>query len=149
MSDVNKLIIMGRLVKDAETKTTNTGLVIANFSIANNRSRKASDGTWESVPHFFNFSLYNKRAESLLQYLVKGQQVLIEGHLVQRKWEKDGTKQSRIEIEIEDIKLIGSGRNRDTNPELNSPNIPFEHTGVTKEEEFAEPQFDTGSFDIY
>lgn len=112
MSDINYYIVLGRVVRNAETKTTDNGLFIANFSIATNRSKKNSDGSWSDIPHFFNFSLYGKRAESLAQYLVQGQQVLIEGHLIQRRWEKDGKKQSRLEIEIENIKLLG-GKSKD------------------------------------
>ena len=58
MSDVNKVFVMGRLTRNAETKTTSNGTFIANFSIATNRSKKNGDETWGEIVHFFNFSLY-------------------------------------------------------------------------------------------
>mgnify|MGYP000997130287 CR=1 FL=1 len=112
MADVNKTIVMGRLVSNAETKTTKDGLFIANFSIATNRSKKNESGFWEEIPSFFDLSLFGKRAEKLSPYLLKGQKVIIEGHLIQKKWEKDGKKQSKIVIEIEQISLIGGNQTK-------------------------------------
>lgn len=106
MSDFNKTFVMGRLVRNAETKTTSEGLFIAHFSIANNQAKKNQDGSWGETVHFFEFSLYGKRAEALAPYLLQGQLVAIEGHLIQRRWEKEDKKFSKLEIAVDDIKLI-------------------------------------------
>lgn len=106
MSDFNKTFVMGRLVRNVETKTTSEGLFIAHFSVANNQAKKNQDGSWGETVHYFDFSLYGKRAEALAPYLLQGQLVAIEGHLIQRRWEKDDKKLSRLEVAIDDIKLI-------------------------------------------
>ena len=106
MSDFNKSFVMGRLVRNAETKTTSEGLFIAHFSIANNQAKKNSDGSWGETVHYFEFSLYGKRAEALAPYLLQGQLVAIEGHLIQRRWEKEDKKFSKLEVAVDDIKLI-------------------------------------------
>ena len=106
MSDFNKSFVMGRLVRNAETKTTSEGLFIAHFSIANNQAKKNQDGSWGETVHYFEISLYGKRAEALAPYLLQGQLVTIEGHLIQRRWEKEDKKFSKLEIAVDDIKLI-------------------------------------------
>ena len=106
MSDFNKSFVMGRLVRNAETKTTSEGLFIAHFSIANNQAKKNQDGSWGETVHYFEFSLYGKRAEALAPYLLQGQLVAIEGHLIQRRWEKEDKKFSKLEVAVDDIKLI-------------------------------------------
>lgn len=106
MSDFNKIFIMGRLVRNVETKTTSDGLFIAHFSIANNQAKKNQDGSWGETVYYIEFSLYGKRAEALAPYLIQGQLVAIEGHLIQRRWEKDDKKFSKLEVAIDDIKLI-------------------------------------------
>lgn len=106
MSDFNKSFVMGRLVRNAETKTTSEGLFIAHFSIANNQAKKNQDGSWGETVHYIEFSLYGNRAAALAPYLVQGQLVAIEGHLIQRRWEKDDKKFSKLEVAVDDIKLI-------------------------------------------
>lgn len=106
MSDFNKSFVMGRLVRNAETKTTSEGLFIAHFSIANNQAKKNQDGSWGETVHYFEFSLYGKRAEALAPYLLQGQLIAIEGHLIQRRWEKEDKKFSKLEVAVDDIKLI-------------------------------------------
>lgn len=146
MSDVNKVFVMGRLVRNAETKTTSNGTFIANFSIATNRSKKNTDETWTEVAHFFNFSLYNNRAKGLEPYLKQGQQVFIEGHLSQRRWEKDGKKQQRMEIEVDNLRLIGRPTEKKEQEEQSPSDYSGESNELPLEEEFSEPSFDPEIF---
>ncbi|MCM1321606.1 MAG: single-stranded DNA-binding protein [Bacteroides sp.] len=148
MSDFNKCFVLGRLVRNVETKTTADGLFIAHFSIATNQAKKNQDGSWDKIAHFIDFSLYGNRANALAPYLIQGQQVAIEGHIIQRRWEKDGKKFSRLEIAVDDIKLIGSPSSKNTDTETNSSEIetaPLEEHMYSSEvpsgEEFAEPEF--------
>ena len=148
MSDFNKSFVIGRLVRNAETKTTSEGLFIAHFSIANNQSKKNQDGTWGETVHCFDFSLYGKRAEALSPYLVQGQLVAIEGHLIQRRWEKDGKKFSKLEIAVDNIQLVsrpnsknelneGASREIETKPlevQMYSGELPAD-------EMYSEPKF--------
>lgn len=153
MSDFNKTFIMGRLVRNAETKTTSDGLFIAHFSVANNQAKKNQDGTWGETVHYFEFSLYGKRAEALASYLVQGQLIAIEGHLIQRRWEKDDKKFSKLEVAVDDIKLISRPNSKNAGNESSSNEIetkPLEtqmYSGeLPSNEMFSEPKF---TEDIY
>lgn len=106
-SDINKLIIIGRLTRDSELSYTNSGFAITKLSIATNRRKKSGD-TWEDEANFFDVVIWGKRGEALNQYLIKGQQVCIEGELRQERWEKDGVKRSKVSIEANNLQLIGS-----------------------------------------
>lgn len=139
---------MGRLVRNAETKTTSEGLFIAHFSIANNQSKKNQDGTWGETVHYFDFSLYGKRAEALAPYLLQGQLVAIEGHLIQRRWEKDGKKFSKLEIAIDNIQLVSRPNSKTEGNETSTDGIetkPLEaqmYSGeLPAEEMYSEPKF--------
>ncbi len=107
MEDVNYVILIGRLTRDAELKYTNSGLAVSSFSLAVNR-RKRSGDNWEDEVSFFDLALFGKRAESLNQYLTKGQQVAVEGTLAQDRWEQDGQKRSKVKILANNIQLLGS-----------------------------------------
>lgn len=107
MTDLNSVSIVGRLTRDAELKYTPAGMAISNFSIAVNRSRKNGD-QWVEEANFFDINLFGKSAENLKPYLVKGQQVAINGELRQDRWEKDGQKFSRVNIIANNIQLVGS-----------------------------------------
>jgi single-strand DNA-binding protein len=109
MEDVNYVVIIGRLTRDAELKYTNSGLAVSSFSLAVNR-RKRSGDTWEEEASFFDLALFGKRAEGLNQYLTKGQQVAVEGSLQQDRWEQDGKNRSKVKIITNNIQLLGSSR---------------------------------------
>lgn len=98
---------MGRLTRDAQMKTTQNGIDMAYFSIATNQAKKNPDGTWGQVANFIDLTLYGNRAKTTAPYLIQGQQVVIDGHLAQRRWEKDGKKFQRLEVIVDDLKLVG------------------------------------------
>ncbi|MBI9108386.1 MAG: single-stranded DNA-binding protein [Spirochaetales bacterium] len=110
MEDVNYVIMIGRLTRDAELKYTNSGLAVSSFSLAVNR-RKRSGESWEDEVSFFDLALFGKRAESLNQYLTKGQQVAVEGTLSQDRWEQDGKNRSKVKIIANNIQLLGGRGN--------------------------------------
>lgn len=109
MQDLNTLAIVGRLTRDSELKYTASGQALAQFAIAVNRSVKKGD-KWEDVASFFDLTLWGKQAEGLNKYLTKGTQVAVTGSLEQQRWEKDGQKQSKVAIHVDNIQLIGGRR---------------------------------------
>ncbi len=90
-ADINHIMIIGRLTRDADLKYTSGGFAISNFSIAVNRRRKNGD-QWIEEANFFEINLYGKSAESLKPYLVKGKQVAVDGELRQDRWEQDNVQ---------------------------------------------------------
>ncbi len=115
--DINRVIQVGRLTKNAELSYTNTGFALTKMSIAVNRRRKQGD-QWVDEANFFDCQIWGKRGEALQNYLVKGQQIALEGELKQERWEKDGVKRSKVTIEATNIQLLGG--KKDQQPQQNS-----------------------------
>ena len=128
MSVNNNVRLIGRLTRDSELKKTSSGYPVSKFSIAVNKRKKQGD-QWIDEAHFFDCILWGKRAESLNQYLLKGVEIAIDGELVQNRWEQDGQKRSKLEININDIKLLGGKSGKKQEPENNvdeyEDDIPF------------------------
>ncbi len=106
MADINHVVLVGRLTRDAQLKFTNSGLAICTFSIAINRRVKQGD-KWTDEAHFFDITLFGKQGEGVSQYLTKGTQVAVEGELRQDRWEQDGQKRSKIVIVANNLQLLG------------------------------------------
>lgn len=106
---VNKVILVGHLGRDAETKFTPSGTSLTRFSVATSRRWKdQQSGEWKEETEWHNVSLW--RAENLAQYLTKGKQVYVEGRLQTRSYEdKDGQKRYSTEVVADDVILL-SGR---------------------------------------
>lgn len=103
---INKSIISGNLVRDAEEKRTQSGMVIVTFTVASNERRKNNQtGEWDDYPNYIDVTWFGSRAEKCAGYLVKGAKVTVEGHLRQERWEKDGQKRSKLGVILDDIEL--------------------------------------------
>ncbi len=103
---VNKVILLGHLGKDAETRFTPGGASVTNFTLATNRRWKDQQtGEWKEETDWHRLVYW--RAENVSSYLLKGKQVYVEGRLQTRTWEdKDGKKNSTTEIVVEDLILL-------------------------------------------
>src|SRR5437016_5765667 len=104
---VNKVILLGHLGKDAETKFTPSGVARSSFTIATNRRWKdQQSGEWKEITDWHNVVLW--RSENLSNYLLKGKQVYVEGRLESRSWEdKEGQKRYITEVVADDLILLG------------------------------------------
>jgi single-strand DNA-binding protein len=104
---VNKVILIGHLGRDAETKFTPSGVAVTKFSVATNRRWKDQQtGEWKEETDWANVVLW--RQENLANYLTKGKQVYVEGRLQTRSYDdKDGKKQYMTEVVAEDVILLG------------------------------------------
>jgi len=111
MADINHVVLVGRLTRDAELKFTNSGFAVAKLGLAINRRKKAGD-QWVDEANFFDVTVWGKQAESLNQYLTRGKQIAVEGELRQDRWEQDGHPRSRVYVSATNIMLLGgSGGN--------------------------------------
>lgn len=95
--NINKVTVVGRLVRDPETKALPSGIQVTSFSVATSRNYN-SNGEKREDTEFHNIVVFGKQAEAAGAYLVKGQYVGINGRLQTRSWEKDGSKHYRTEI---------------------------------------------------
>lgn len=107
MADINNVILIGRLTRDAELKYTSGGMAVCKFAIAVGKRKKQGE-QWVEETSFFDIVLWGKVGESLNQYLVKGKQVAVEGELHQNRWEQDGQARSKIEVNANNVQLLGS-----------------------------------------
>ncbi len=107
---VNKVILLGHLGKDAETKFTPGGQARTTFTLATSRRWKdQQSGEWKEETEWHRVTYW--RAENVANYLLKGKQVYLEGRLRTYSYDdKDGQKRYATEIVCEDLILLGSGR---------------------------------------
>ena len=104
----NKVQLIGNLGNDPEIITLDSGKKLAKFSIATNESYKNSKGEKVQDTQWHNVIAWNKTAEIVEKYLVKGNEVAIEGKLTNRSYEdKDGVKKYVTEIIVNDLLMLG------------------------------------------
>ena len=109
MKGVNKAIIIGRLGRDPETRYTQGGSAVTNFSVAT--SEKWVDkntGELREQTEWHNVVCFGKLAEIAGEYLLKGAPVYIEGRLQTQSWEQDGVKRYKTEINARELQMLGS-----------------------------------------
>ncbi len=104
---VNKVILVGHLGKDAETRFTPAGIAVTSFSVATNRRWKDQQtGEWKEETDWAKVVLW--RQENLANYLTKGKQIYVEGRLQTRSYDdKDGKKQYMTEVVADEVILLG------------------------------------------
>ena len=108
--DLNKVMIIGRLTRDPEGKTTPSGQNVCTFGLATNRMwTDANSGQKQERVEYHNIVAWGKLADICTQYLGKGRKVYVEGRLQTRNWEaQDGTKRNRTEIVCENMIMLES-----------------------------------------
>ncbi len=107
---VNKVILLGRVGSDPEVKYMPSGNAVLNLSIATNRKFKNQEsGSYEDKTEWHRVVFFNKPAETIGQYIKKGQQLYVEGRLQTRKWQdKDGIEKYSTDIISDNFTFIGS-----------------------------------------
>lgn len=117
--DINVVVLVGRLTRDCELKSTPQGTSVCRFSIAVNRRKRTGD-KWEDEVSYFDVVLWGRSAETLNPYLQKGRQVSIEGELRQNRWEQDGKTNSKVEVVANNVQLLGGGNQGGAVPSASS-----------------------------
>ncbi len=110
MASVNKVIIVGNLGRDPETRYMPNGEAVTNVAVATTESWKdKSSGEKKELTEWHRITFYRKLAEIAGQYLKKGSQVYVEGRLQTRKWtDKDGVERYTTEIIADSMQMLGS-----------------------------------------
>lgn len=130
---INKVELIGRLTKDVEKRTTNSGSTVAQISVVTSENYKDKSGEWQEQSEFHNVVLWNNQADFAEKHLAKGVLVRIEGKLKTDEYEKDGQKRWSTKIIARDIKRLvwdkkGSNQqvsNQDQKDEFKHDDIPF------------------------
>ena len=105
---VNKVILVGNLGNDPDTRSLPNGGTVASISIATSESWKDKNtGEQQERTEWHRIVFFNRLAEVVAQYLKKGSSVYIEGQLVTRKWEKDGQTHYTTEVKASEMQMLG------------------------------------------
>ncbi|MDA3814934.1 MAG: single-stranded DNA-binding protein [Patescibacteria group bacterium] len=130
--NLNKVIIAGRVTQTPEKRTSQSGVSITTFSVATNNKTKDKETT-----EFHNVVSFSGTAEAVAKYIIKGQEILVEGRLQTSSWEKDGVKKHKTEIIAERVEFGSKPANNNTTTqqattnnnedieEINIAEIPF------------------------
>jgi single-strand DNA-binding protein len=105
---VNKVILVGRLGRDPETRYTGSGQAVANFSLATDETYKDRNGERQKRTEWHKIVVWGKQAEIAQQYLKKGSLVFIEGRIQSREWQdKEGQKRTSFDIVANNFRMLG------------------------------------------
>lgn len=134
MSGFSKVILLGNITRDPEIRYMPSGTAVASFALAINRRFKQGQEVKEEVS-FVDVVVFGKQAENCGQYLNKGDAVLIDGRLQQRRWEsEDGQKRTKLEVVGQNVQFMpkrqggtpghaGSGVNADRTEVPSGPDV--------------------------
>ena len=118
MAGVNKVILVGNLGKDPEVRYLDSGVAVANFTLATTENYKNKQGERVSQTEWHNIVLWRGLAEVAEKWLKKGSSIYVEGKIRNRKWEdKDGNTRYNTEVLADNMTMLGS---RSSSAELNS-----------------------------
>ena len=105
---VNKVILVGRLGRDPETRYTGGGQAVANFSVATDETYKDKSGERQKRTEWHKIVVWGKQAEIAQQYLKKGSLIFIEGRIQSHEWQdKEGQKRTSFEIVASNFRMLG------------------------------------------
>lgn len=107
---MRRIEIIGNLGRDSELKSTSGGTSVLNFSVAAKSARKDDESVWHSC------ALFGKRAESLAEYLKKGQKVFVRGEYKIREWSKGDKSGVDVDVTVDEIELLGGKPANDQDP---------------------------------
>lgn len=109
MASLNKVILIGNLGRDPETRYMPNGDAVTNITVATTDTWKDKNGEKQEKTEWHRVTFYRKLAEIAGEYLKKGRQVYVEGRLETRKWtDKEGHERYTTEIIASDMKMLGS-----------------------------------------
>ena len=120
---MNRVFLIGRLVKDIEVKELSTGAKIGNFTIAVPRRYKDENG--EVVVDYFRCITWKGNAESMEKFTHKGSQIAIAGTLQNRCWDDNGEKKYYTEVNVDEIKFLDSKETPKGATEVSDDDCPF------------------------
>ena len=104
---MNKVILIGNLGKDPETKHLENGKQVSNFSIATSETYKNKSGEKVTDVEWHNISTFGKLSEIVEKHFTKGMKVMVEGKIKTRTWEKDGEKKYATDVIMNSFEFLG------------------------------------------
>ena len=120
MSGINKVILIGNVGKNPETKTFENGTKKVNFTLATTEFYKDKDGTRKELTEWHNLVCWRALADSAEKYLTKGRKIYVEGKLHTRSWDDDKGKHYITEVYANTITLLDKMENKPTEQKVES-----------------------------
>lgn len=106
---VNKVVLIGNLGADPETRTTASGTAVSNLRLATTDRQKDKDGNWVDHTEWHRVVCFGRTAENVSKYLQKGRQLYVEGRIRTQKWQdREGKDRWTTEIIAEQVRFLGS-----------------------------------------
>jgi len=133
MSNLNKVLLMGRLTCDPELRVNSIGISVCKFSIAVNRKFKRQDGEVKEETCFIDVDAFGKQAEVIHKYFVKGKLIFVEGRLKLDQWESEGQKRSKLSVVLESFQFVDSKEGESDIKEISPPQKLSEAAIVTED----------------
>lgn len=134
--NINKVILVGRLTRDPEVRTTSSGQTVTSIALATNRFWKDKNGQKQNKTEYHNVILWGKLGEIAGQYLSKGQETYIEGRMETRKYTgKDGVERRVTEVIAENMQLGSRAQNQGGAVSNPRPAAPAEQATTPSGEE--------------
>ena len=137
---MNKVILIGRLARDPELRTTSSGIASLNFSLAVTRNFTNQNGEREA--DFINCVAWRKQAENMAKYCQKGSQIAVEGRITTRSYDaQDGTKRYVTEVVCDNVTFLGSkgsSNNMNFNDDNGSKDLEVTDIPVDPYQDFGE-----------
>ena len=97
---LNKAILIGNLTRDPELRSLPSGIKVSSFSIATNRVWKDKNGSRQEAADFHNIVVFGRQAETVAQYMKKGNSLLVEGRMQTRSWDDKTTGEKKYRTEV-------------------------------------------------
>jgi single-strand DNA-binding protein len=115
---VNKVVLVGRIGRDPEIRTTGSGVKVAHVSLATNQ-RRGEDGTERTDWH--RLTLWNQLAELAEHYVHRGDQVYVEGRLTYDSYERDGVSIPTVDVNVKELVFLSPRREEDSPADFEEP----------------------------
>lgn len=108
MASFNKVILLGNLTRDPETRVTSNGLTICKLGLAVSRVFSTREGERKEETTFVDIDAFGKQAEVITKYMRKGKPLMVEGRLKLDQWEtNDGQKRNKLKVVLENFQFVG------------------------------------------
>ena len=108
-TNINRVVITGKLTRDPELRSTNSGTSVCSLRIASNTRRKDASGNWVDKPNYFDVTVWGAQGENASKYLSKGRPVAIDGRLEWREFtDGQGNNRQAVEIIADSVQFLGS-----------------------------------------
>ena len=130
---MNRVVLVGRLTRDPELRTTTSGISQTRFTLAVNRRTAGADGQREA--DFISCVAWRGTAEAIAKYLKKGRELAVEGRIQTGSYDaQDGTKRYTTDVVVDNFTFIGSGSGANTNNDFdNGPSNDIATTDISED----------------